>query len=72
MLYWAYRKRQVKSMEKQRNYRKEDRHRNSKNCGVRVDNTLFELFKNKATKEGKSMRSILIKAIEDYVFNDEN
>lgn len=72
MLYWAYRKRQVKKLAKQRDYKAEDKNRNSKVCGIRVDKETFELFKSKTEKNGTSMNAILLKAIEDYVFNDEN
>ena len=58
-------------MAKQRDYKKEDRHRNSKKCGVRLDTQLYELFKCKAEKNGISMNSILLKAVEDYVFENE-
>lgn len=57
-------------MAKQRDYKKEDRHRSSKGYGLRIDGELLELFRAKTEKEGKSMRSILIKAIEDYVFGN--
>lgn len=58
-------------MAKQRDYKREDRHRTSTKCGVRLDTQLFELFKNKVEKNGTSMNAVLVKAVEDYVFNDE-
>ena len=57
-------------MAKQRDYKAEDKNRNSKVCGIRIDKGLLELFKSKTEKNGTSMNAVLIKAIEDYVFND--
>lgn len=57
-------------MAKQRDYKREDKNRNSKVCGIRIDKGLLELFKSKTEKNGTSMNAVLIKAIEDYVFND--
>ena len=58
-------------MAKQNKEKSVDYHKNSRICGVRLDNQLFELFKNKVEKNGTSMNAVLVKAVEDYVFNDE-
>lgn len=59
-------------MEKKRDYKREDRHRNSVMIGARVDLELAELFKAKAESVGKTRNAIIVEWIEDFVFGDED
>lgn len=49
-----------------------DRHKNSTNFTVRIDDDLLERFDEKREKEGKSRRALVIEWIEDYCFGKED
>ena len=53
-------------MEKRKD-RKLDRHVNSRNFVVRLDNDLYERFKKLADKQGKSRSSIIIELLDNYL-----
>lgn len=56
----------VYQMEKRKD-RKLDRHVNSRNFVVRLDNDLYERFKKLADKQGKSRSSIIIELLDNYL-----
>lgn len=58
-------------MEKEKHYKK-DRHKNSSGCGVRLDNYLMERLNQQAEKEGRSKNSIIVSALEEYLYKNED
>ncbi len=50
---------------------KADRHKNSCGFGIRLDNYLMEKLQVQADKEGRSRSSIIIEAIEEYLYKHE-
>ncbi len=63
-------KKVVKSMQEEKHY-KADRHKNSYSFGIRLDNYLMERLVMQAEKEGRSRRSIIVEALEDYLYKHE-
>lgn len=47
--------------------RKLDRHVNSRNYGLRLDNDMLERLARQAEKEGRSKRAIIIELLDDYL-----
>lgn len=54
-------------MAKQRDYKKEDRHRSSCVFTVRLDNFLMEQLTTRAEMENRTRGSIVVEALEYYL-----